>query len=377
MVFCMQKKPDERIKLAPPGRTASVPPMRPLPALLIPFLALAARSEDLRLNQIQAIGSHNSYHVAPPKELLGTLRTFNKDADAWSYTHPPLAAQLDAGLRQFELDVFSDEKGGLFAKPLGLKLASLAGAKGVTVDPVLAKPGFKVLHVPDIDCWSHTPTLSGALGEMRAWSDRHPRHLPVMILIECKDQPHPPLPTKPEPFTRERLLELEKEIFSVLPAARILRPDDVRGSAATLREAVTGKGWPALDALRGKFLFCLDNTGAIRARYFEGNPSLEGRLMFASAPDERHPAAAWFKCNDAVREHDRIKKLVQAGFLVRTRADTRAPDPKLRDRAFASGAQWISTDHFATAGNDRVAFEGAATVRANPLVGNGRAAPAP
>jgi hypothetical protein len=338
-----------------------------LALLLVPLLLALAAGEEPRLNHLQAIGSHNSYHLAPPAALLGTLKTFNKDAEAWNYTHPPLAAQLDAGLRQFELDVFADSEGGLFSKPLGLRLAALRGTKLPPFDPdgLLKKPGFKVLHVPDLDCWSSVPTLAAALAELLAWSDRRPGHLPLMILVECKDQPHPPLPTKPEPFSRERLLELEQAILSVIPATRILRPDDVRGADATLRDAVKKRGWPSLDSLRGKFIFCLDNTDAIRARYLEGNPSLEKRVLFASAPDAAHPAAGWFKRNDPVRGFEEIRELVTAGFLVRTRADTRKPDPAMRAKAFDSGAQWISTDHFA--GPERVAFEEHRTFRANPL----------
>jgi len=340
---------------------------------LFPTLAMAGP----RLNEIQAIGSHNSYHLAPPAALLSTLKTFNKDAGQWNYSHPPLAAQLDLGVRQFELDVFSDEKGGLFANPLGLKLAGLRGTKLPPHDPdgLLKKPGVKVLHVPDVDCWSNTPLLTGGLTEMLAWSDQHPRHLPVMILIECKDQPEPPLPTKPELFTRERLLALEKEILSVIPASRVLRPDDVRGNSPTLREAVVQKGWPDVDTLRGKFVFCLDNTDAIRSRYLEGNPSLEGRLIFANAPKTDDPSAAWFKCNDPVRQFEDIQRLVKAGFLVRTRANVNKPDEKMRDKAFASGAQWVSTDYFA--GPERVAFPDDRTVRANPLRSKGGADPEP
>ncbi|MCW1925647.1 phosphatidylinositol-specific phospholipase C1-like protein [Luteolibacter arcticus] len=338
-------------------------------ACLLPTLAMAGP----RLNEIQALGSHNSYHLAPPEALLGTLKAFNKNANAWNYSHPPLSAQLDAGLRQFELDIFSDEKGGLFAEPLGLKLAGLRDTKLPPHDPtgLLKKPGTKVLHVPDVDCWSNTPLLTGGLAEMLAWSDQHPRHLSVMILIECKDQPQPPLPTKPETFTRERLLALEKEILSVIPAGRLLRPDDVRGSSPTLREAVLKNGWPDVDTLRGKFLFCLDNTDAIRSRYLEGNPSLEGRLMFASAPDKTHPAAAWFKCNDPIRQFDEIQGLVKDGFLVRTRANVNKPSATMRDKAFASGAQWVSTDYFA--GPDKIAFPEDRTVRGNPVLGKAEA----
>ena len=342
--------------------------MRLIPACLLLF-AVPAHAEGLRLNEIQAIGSHNSYHVAPPKELLQVIVKTNKGANAWNYTHPPLAAQLDMGLRQFELDIFADPDGGVFAEPLGLKLAELAGAKNIPHDAAaLEKPGFKVLHVPDLDFGTTAPLLTQALREMIAWSDAHPRHLPVMILLECKDQPHPPLPTKPEPLTRARLMDLEKEILSVLPRDRLLKPDDVRGKEATLREAVTKHGWPAVDSLRGKFILCLDNTDAIRDRYLEGNPSLEGRLIFASVPDAGHPAAGWFKCNDPVREREKIRELVKAGFLVRTRTDTQKPDAAMKAAAFGSGAQWLSTDHFRPGEAQRVSFGNGKTARVNPLV---------
>jgi len=347
--------------------------MRALPLLLL-ALAVPAIAEDLKLNQIQAIGSHNSYHVAPPPALMKTIRGINKSwAESWNYTHPPLAEQLEIGIRQFELDIFVDTKGGLFANPLSLKLAKLAGDTPPAFDPagVLSKPGIKVMHVPDMDCWTTVPSLKLALEEMRAWSDRHPRHLPVMILLECKDQPQPPLPVKPEAFSRERLLDLEQEILAVIPARRILKPDDIRGDMASLRDAVLKNGWPAVDALRGKFLFALDNTDDIRSRYLEANPALEGRLIFASAPEETHPAAAWFKCNDPGKEQEKIRSLVKAGYLVRTRADTGGPDPKMKAMAFASGAQWVSTDRFKKGAEQQSLFEGDTMARENPVSSRG------
>lgn len=342
--------------------------MKPF-ALALISLATGLAGEP-RLNQIQVIGSHNSYHLAPPAAVLATIGKFRADAaEAWDYSHPPLTRQLSqAGIRQLELDIFVDTQGGRFADPLGPKLANLAGVKLPVFDPNgrLAEPGFKILHVPDIDCWSNTPTLGLALDELAAWSAAHPDHLPVMILIECKDAAHPPLPTKPEPFTRERLLELDAAILKGLPREKLILPDDVRGGAATLREAVSTRGWPTLAAARGKFIFALDNAGAIRERYLEGNPALEGRVLFVSAPDAAHPAAGWFKRNDPLREFDEIQQLVRQGFLVRTRADAGQ-----KERAFASGAQWISTDHFAAdlPAAARVAFPEGLLVRPNPLIG--------
>ena len=62
-----------------------------------------------------------------------------------------------------------------------------------------------------------------------------------------------------------------------------------------------------------------------------------------------HPAAAWTIVNDPVKDFDEIQRLVRAGLLIRTRADAdtlqaRRNDPSQRDKAFASGAQFISTD---------------------------------
>lgn len=345
-------------------------------ASVAPCGADEAWMEEVRLNEIQAIGSHNSYHVAPPKEALAVIGRFHAEgAKAWNYTHPGLDEQLEReGLRQFELDVYADPEGGLFAKPMVDALVRSAGLGGqAAFDPegVLKAPGFKVLHVPDLDCWSHVPTLKVALGKLLAWSDATPGHVPVAVLVECKDAHHKPLPTVPVEFTRQRLMELEKEILEVIPRQRCLVPDDVRKGEAGLPQALRRHGWPMLRDVRGKFIFLLDNTGVVRDRYLEGNTTLEGRLMFASAPTDDHPAAGWFKCNDPRRDFARIQDLVRRGFLVRTRSDSGGVDPELRVLAFESGAQWVSTDHFSSKlpAATRVAFDGGTQVRRNPLAG--------
>lgn len=324
------------------------------------------------LNELQVIGSHNSYHIASPPGLFAKLVEKHGVAESWNYTHPALVRQLDGGVRQFELDIFADPKGGLFSSPLARTL--VVGDEGKELSfskESLAAPGFKVLHIPDIDCWSNAPTLVIALRQMADWSGRNPRHLPVMILLECKDRRQGELPTVPVTISRALLMDLEKEILSVMPVERIITPDDVRGGEATLREGVMKRGWPDVDSLRGKFFFALDNTDAIRDRYLETNPSLEGRLLFVSGPTADAPSAAWFKCNDPVAEQRRIRELVKAGFLVRTRAETNKPDPEMREKAFESGAQWISTDYFGGEGDYRVGFGKDGLVRRNPAFGAG------
>lgn len=328
----------------------------------------AAANAEPALNQIQVIGSHNSYHIASPPKLFEKILEINSGAKSWNYTHPSLTRQLEGDVRQFELDIFADPKGGLFASPFARKLVGKDEEKAVSQsDGLLSDPGFKVLHIPDIDCWSNAPTLVIALRQMFEWSGRNPRHLPVMILLECKDQKQGMLPTTPVILSRPLLMDLEKEILSVIPADRILKPDDLRGDQPTLREGVLKHGWPGVDSLRGKFFFALDNTDEIRDRYLEGNPSLEGRILFVSAPSPDAPSAAWFKCNDPIQEQQKIRDLVKAGFLVRTRADTNKPAPEMRTKAFESGAQWISTDYFGDEAKYRVSFGESHLVRNNPM----------
>lgn len=325
--------------------------------LVLCLLAATGRpsgvSEPIRLNQIQVIGTHNSYHLAPTPEVLTYIKGLVGDAvDGWDYSHKPLAEQFERlKIRQIELDVLADPEGGRFARP---KIRGMLSALGRNPGPdpnengVLEKPGLKVLHVQDIDYRSTVPTLRAALEEIRAWSTAHPRHVPILVLLELKEERRAGL-TPPAPFDRDQLDGVDREILDVFDRERILAPDDVRGEFETLPEAIQQRGWPALDAVRGKVMFGLDNEGELRDRYLEGHPALRGRLLFVSVGPE-HPAAAWMKVNDAVGDFERIQDLVRRGFLVRTRADAdtrqaRANDPTTRDKAMASGAQFVSTDY--------------------------------
>lgn len=311
----------------------------------------AVDAADVRLNQIQVIGSHNSYHIAPyptVRELIA--KAGRGQAEGLDYSHRPLAEQFsELGVRQIELDVHADPKGGLYASPKARSLLIRAG-KDAGPDPnaggVLDKPGMKVLHVPEVDFQTTTPTFAEALRQVRAWSKLHPRHVPIMVLVELKDEPDSARAT---PFDKSELDAVDAEILAVFERPEILTPDSVRGDFATLPEAVAKRGWPTLDAVRGKVMFALDNEDRLRDAYLDGHPALRDRVMFASVAPT-HAAAAWFKMNDPVRDFDKIRRLVGSGFLVRTRADAntaqaRKNDGAMRDKALASGAQFVSTDY--------------------------------
>ncbi len=358
------------------SRTVAVAVARTLLALLAsrPFVGLAAP----RVDQLQVIGTHNSYHVAPHPSLDALIRSRSPAlADSVAYSHRPLTEQLDRlGIRQIELDLYADPEGGRFARPAGPPAAQARGLAAVPLpdSEPLSAPGTKILHVPDFDFLVTVPTLSEALLELDRWSSRHPDHVPIFVLLELKSDAAGPEFTQPIPWSGPLLAALEREILDVLPAPRLLRPDDLRSPGKTLRETILQRGWPSLAAARGRFVFLVDNTDAVRDLALALHPDLVGSPWFVSLP-ETHPAAAWFKINDAVADFDRIQSLVRQGFLVRTRADTdtgeaRRFDTARRDRAFASGAQLISTDYpepNPSLSRYQVRWSGDIVARANPV----------
>lgn len=356
--------------------------MRLLFPLLLVSPVLAADPPAIRMNQIQVIGTHNSYHIAPVPAVRDLLSVVRKGAgDELDYTYRPLSEQFSKlGIRQVELDVFADPVGGLFAKPSAhatLTEQQKDAGPHPNADKVLDKPGFKVLHVQDIDYLSTVPTLDAGLTAIRDWSKANPKHVPICVMLELKDSAILLLPTKPVKFDAKQLDALDAAILKVFDRKHLLTPDDLRGDAKDLPTAIKGHGWPKLDDVRGKVFFALDNEGKVRDEYLKGHDALKGRVAFLGATDEAHPAAAWFKVNDPIKDFDRIQKLVAAGFLVRTRADiptknARANDTAQRDKALASGAQFVSSD-FPEPRKEWseyvVRLPGGVTARPNPLNG--------
>jgi hypothetical protein len=305
---------------------------------LAPIALLAAEpTNGLRMNQLQYIGTHNSYHVREKPIKSGR-------ASEWNYTHAPLDVQLDRGVRSFELDLHW--RGG----------------------------EFLVFHVPIIDEGTTCRTLADALATVRKWSEGHPKHVPISFLFELKSE-GPGLDKRIKQVDAAGLDQLDGVLHAGFAAGQIITPDTVRGDSKTLREAVTTLGWPALEASRGKVLFILHDDGQQRDLYAQGHPSLRGRVMFVRSDENRDDGATLVL--DDPRNPD-IPRLAKTGYFIRTRADsslrTESPgQPDRRDAAFASGAHILSTDYpsgrpDATTGYV-VEFENQAPARVNPVNG--------
>lgn len=283
--------------------------------------ALPAVAEGLRLNEIQVVATHNSYHVAkenaPPQ---------------WDYTHAPLPEQLDRGVRGFELDVVYDPAGH-----------------------------FLVQHVPRFDPGTTCARFVDCLEAIRGWSSAHPDHVPIMVHMEVKDSDVPGMIA----VNRPELDVLEAEIRSVFGEDQLFSPDDLRGEFDTINEAVTTRGWPMLDDVRGQVIFILHNRGRHREQFLEGDPTIAGRAMFNFAEPGAPDAAFLIRDNPNAPG---VADLAREGYIIRTR-DGGPKNPERLTAALASGAHLISTDF--PAGNEDtetryvVTFEG--EFRCNPV----------
>jgi Phosphoinositide phospholipase C, Ca2+-dependent len=322
------------------------------------------QDRTLRINQIQVIGSHNSYHsgIAPGERKLIEQQN-PKAMRALDYAHAPLADQLTGGVRQLEIDIYADSKGGRYSHPAIVGKVAEAGLPAdPDFDPLheMDKPGFKVMHVLDVDQRSSCHTFITCLTTIRGWSQQHPQHLPIFILVETKQgrEGAAPQPHQPEPFTSETFDALDAEIRSVFSPNEMITPDEVRGSYDTLPEAIrstgaassaSGKktgGWPTLANARGKVIFLMDQR-PVEQVYTQGHPSLRGRIIFTNAVPGA-PDAAFTEENDGTKAE--IDALARQGYLIRTRTDdgteaARTNDHTRADLALSSGAQMLSTDY--------------------------------
>ena len=267
--------------------------------------------DALRLNQIRYLATHNSYHrQAGPLQLAVLDVVEPGEAAKLRYSHLDFYSQLDIGVRSFELDLRIYRSGKI-----------------------------ENIHVPLVDNRGHSPVLRTALEEMLLWSERNPGHVPIIVIMEVKDDWRfldPGL----KKWSPESLIETDaliREIFG----SRLISPDAVRGNRDSVREAVTAAGWPLLGDSRGRFIFVFHQSDAeyFNSEYFDDE---ERVCFYMDDPDS--PEAAFILRNEP--DSDDIEKLLDEGFIIRTRADADCEcSEERKTTAIASGAQIISTEY--------------------------------
>lgn len=251
---------------------------------------------ELRITDGQVWGTHNSYHIAPSTDAIAE----------WNYTHSPLDEQLTQGIRQFEIDVVFDPN----------------------------REEILVQHIPIVDDRSTCDRFVDCLQVIRDWSNAHPWHFPIQVLIEPKNE-------VASWDVTAHLDEVDEQIQSIL-GDRLWTPVMQQADAPSLRESVLENGWPTLEVIRGHVIFALLDRGEPQKEYTRELRDISDRVMFPLV-DPEHEFAAYLLRDDPFQSE--ISELVQRGFLIRTRGDAGLVfDEHRLEQAFAIGAHAISVD---------------------------------
>lgn len=312
----------------------------------------------VRLNRLQVKGYHRSNWRDEDPE---------RDPEYQGHARPPLGLQVtDDAARIFHFGFSSPYRS---RSPTSLAVSHWGGNyirnqfdDGDCVDVYLGFDAGQSLCLGSIQwCFDSVSDGSpdfegsrepGALGGLARLPTE--RHAPVFFLIEpqygmwsdellaCYSEEEQILRAIDPTYMTDRLEYFPAEIFS----ERVFKPSEVRGDAATLRDAIRGRdGWPTMDRLWGRYIFILYDRGAVRDGYRRGihldNEGLEWSAddphYFVIADDPEEPDAAFFSVPAA--ETERIRDLVDQGFMVHAHS----LDPAEIEAARAAGAHLLTT----------------------------------
>ena len=328
---------------------------------LIPIFCFSQFDKKIRLNHIRILASHNSYKGFPnPKVLRFLDRIKDKLGEEnnpiqLDYGHVSLKSQLnDYGVRGFELDIYHDPKGKSFRKR---KInAFIWGLKQRVKNPKIKVPGFKLIHIPDVDYETNYILLKDALIEIKEWSENNPNHIPIFINIEASSYS-----LRNESFFLKLLgfsktvsfglkvyEELDREILDVFPLStqRIFTPKMLRDTFMTIKHRLS-YGWPSLNSCLGKVFFILegDNCWAYREELEKG----KNKPMFVyGSPNDK--STAFLLRNHSMGHEEEMSELSNT-YILRTRSDAGTLEARDNnysrfDSCLKSKAQIISTDYY-------------------------------
>lgn len=266
------------------------------------------------LDQIQLLASHNSYKKQGSslgKLFVGLGDSF-AEARALKYGYKNLTDQFESGIRSMEFDVRK------------------------------RKSSFVLTHVPLVDNSSVAPDFAMALEEIYLYSSHNPTHIPMIFLIEIKDD-WMILDHALQKITQTELIQLNDLIKDKLKDS-LYKPSDFMIDDLSVKETIVNHGWPTVSSLLGKVIFVL-HPNNMNNLYEEIDPTFETHSMFIGSyeDDLNHDYASFIVHNEV--DVTRIQELIQQGYIVRTRMDTSLiyDDSRYND-AIISGAQILTSD---------------------------------
>ena len=280
--------------------------------------------ENVKINEIAVIGTHNSYQMTETlcnrmmMKMLNII-TFGAVQDKTAFEMDTFTDQLEHGVRNLELDIeTADDNGDI---------------------------SFVVTHHPLLENVSSAYDFSKALEEIALWSDNNPGHLPVYLLVEPKSLV-PPI-NNLKSFTVEYALELDNIIRQTL-GDRLLTPKDAMGEYSSLEDMRMNDSWPTLESAAGKIIVLM-HTCDVTPEYIAVDETISIQAMFpmVGVADTDKSYASFILANKpASAAKKRSKTIDEKNLMVRTRADS-YPDfnDERYEYAKECGSQIITTDY--------------------------------
>jgi hypothetical protein len=249
--------------------------------------------------------------------------------------------------------VYADPKGGRYRKR-GVN-GFVKGVKKKSKIPELNEPGFKLIHISDVDYNTNNFTFKSALVELNDWSKKHPDHIPLFVNIEAKGSGLGDESgilnflgfKKAIKFDSLMYEALNEELVENIDSERIYTPNELKGSYPSIKNRLNDIGWPPLNDCLGKIFFILE--GDKHEEYQERLVRGADYPMFVyGQPNEE--MTAFIERNEPVGDEVEISVLTDK-YIVRTRSDAgtleaRAEDYTRFESAKESRAQIISTDYY-------------------------------
>ncbi|MDY0277206.1 MAG: Ca2+-dependent phosphoinositide-specific phospholipase C [Acholeplasma sp.] len=267
-----------------------------------------------KFNEIQLLASHNSYK----KKITGLGKTFvslaagKKEGEALLYENKTLTEQLNSGIRSFELDV------------------RLRGNE------------FEITHVPLADNKSIAVSLKLAFEEIALFSNRNDSHIPIIIILEIKDDF-----MFLDPFLKSignEELSLLNDLVLEQFGDSLYKPSDVIRNNQTLNQTIKTNGWDSLNQMLGDVMVVV-HAGKYAKLYDETFTDIKDANLFISGykEDKDNDNVAFIIHNDLNVES--IKSLVSENLIVRTRIDSELDfDKENFEKAVNSHAQILTSD---------------------------------
>lgn len=277
----------------------------------------------VKFNELRYMATHNSYQTESVEELrtiyynLSDLTFGLVSGKTADFVSPTLTEQLESGIFSLELDIeVLDEDGEI---------------------------SFVCMHKPVTQMTTSCYNFELTLKEIAMWSDNNPNHLPITIIIEPK-----------ESFTpMKNLHEFNIGYADDFDAAlreglgdKLFTPADMLRDYNSFGEMRNADDWCEVKDMLGKVLVLLHDCKTTE-EYIELDPTLKSQATFPmlTAEDADRDCASFLLINKP-EECDTAYYIDEMNFVVRTRADkfTEVTEER-REKAFACGAQIISTDY--------------------------------